>query len=85
MPPEEKGSQGIKSKGEVVSPIVPITAAAFPCCTAMDRRCCSNPLETLRNKIPFIANKQHSHNKPHPHSKPHSQKPFCIAWLALAS
>ena len=39
MPPEEKGSQEKKSKGEVVPPIVPITAVAFSRCTAMDRRC----------------------------------------------
>lgn len=31
---ERKGSQQKKLKGEVVLPIVPITAAAFSCCTA---------------------------------------------------
>ena len=30
MPREKKGSQEKKSKGEVVPPIAPITAAAFP-------------------------------------------------------
>ena len=39
MPLQEKGSQEKKSKGVVVPPIVPVTAAAFPCCTAMDRCC----------------------------------------------
>ena len=36
-PPKKEGSQDKKSKVEVVPPIAPITAAAFPCCTAMDR------------------------------------------------
>ena len=39
-PSKRKPSYGKKSKGELVLPMDPITAAAFPCCTGTDRHCC---------------------------------------------
>ena len=62
--PKKKGSQKRKSKGEVVSHIFPITAAAFPFCTAANNRCrrlendLASPMICVRRQSSSLKNKK---------------------------